>query len=180
MELPIRASLLAALALVPTSAGCGAKVVVDASSNPVGAACAAFCDARAAAGCPFPDQEGCAEKCAVEVGYDGKCAPTAVAALECLAGLSAGELCAGAGCNEEQAQRVTCTHPPGGCSENHCTANPDPHCTMTCTDNVYETNCTRSPQGFSCTCTLNGATVGTCTDVTVGTADCCLGIFASL
>jgi hypothetical protein len=177
--IPIRAFLL--LTLVPMFAACGGKVVVDAPSDPVLAACAAFCNARTAAGCPSQDQEGCAASCAIEVGYDGVCASTAVTVLECSANLSPGELCAATGCEEEQAQRDTCTHPPGGCTANHCSTNPDDlHCTMICSENVYETSCIRSAQAFSCACILNGSTVGACTDVTVGTADCCLGIFASL
>jgi hypothetical protein len=177
MNLPIR-SLVTALSLVTSAASCGGKVVVDPLAETAKEACAKFCDALAA--CPAQSPQDCVAACVTETGYVGGCAPQAFAVLDCSASLPTDQLCAATGCEEERAQFMACTHPPGGCSTNQCdAAGGGVHCTTTCGGNVYETRSTGSlEQGWACTCIVNGATVGTCTDVTVASADCCLGIFA--
>jgi hypothetical protein len=176
MKLPTRL-LVTALSLVTLAASCGGKVVVDPLTETVEEACARWCEVLTA--CASPLQENCLAACVTRVGYYGKCAPSAVVALACMASGPADLVCTQGGCEEEQAQALDCTHPPGGCSTNECESiGSGMHCTTTCGGNVYEVLSTGSPGSWACTCIRNGSTVGTCTDVTVAWGDCCLGIFA--
>lgn len=179
MKLPIRA-LPAALSLGILAASCGGKVVVDPPDVDVEATCALWCDAFTACTSVSPS---CVADCVTVVGYAGRCAPEAAAWLACIASLPADQRCAWAGCPEELAQRTACTNPPGDCSGNECkvAGSGGMHCVNTCGANVYETQSAGSAEeGWTCSCILNGATVGTCTDMTTSTAGCCQGVFAGL
>src|SRR5262249_6825219 len=150
----IPASLIAVFTLAPMTAACGGKVVVDAPSgqggqgggaSQAGPLCAAWCDARAAAGCPSPHQDQCAAGCATRIGYEGVCGSIAMASLTCWSKVSADQICAGKSCDEEQAQLEACVHPPGDCAAGECTSEVGGlHCKTICGDNVYETTCAAS------------------------------------
>jgi hypothetical protein len=169
------------------AAACGGNVVVDATGGQGGtggsgggsSACEADCDAIATAGCPLPEQDQCVSQCLQGLAELGKCAPASIAYIRCHAQLPAAQVCSPGTCEDEQTALYSCAHPPGGCTVTSCTlGSGGTQCPSTCGSNSYETVCTDTPPSYACTCTLNGATVGTCTETDSSLGGCCWGIFA--
>ena len=168
---------------------CGARGAVDEPSAGGGsgasgaaeaiAACAAYCDRGVSDGCN-PTAAPCEEWCPAYYGYMGSCTDEYRSHLECVAtkGYDDSPDCyKSTNCDAEGDAFIACSYPAGPCESFEC----EPKfglatCDRLCSGSVYTSAC-EALKPFTCTCSFNGAPIGTCQSIDLkGT--CCTQYFA--
>lgn len=129
------------------------------------AICDALCAVGKQAGCYPDDPSSCVAGCVETYQTHPMCTAQLDAAFKCAiekvpsGGCSVDALCPAEGQAAEQCMNAD------GCGVSTCSGSPDTcGCETTCNGVTTSNECTQTQSGISCTCFVDGAQVGVCTD----------------
>lgn len=187
-------AIVGAWALI-AAVGCGGTVVFDddgeggGPNGPGGTggeapseACQALCAARERFGCGNDAFEDCVRFCGLGRAYQGSCVDLADEALRCITPTSA-DGCDGArDCCADVLDRLdACVFPPGNCESEHHLVGETTTGERVCGSVVYGSICEgnfSNADSVTCTCSVDGFEVGTCSDELGAFGWCCGTFFA--